>query len=72
VEQAVAVRAVSRETWIGVAVTAIAFAAMAVDHLLGTEPDDDDVGLVDPATFAISAGLSAAAAAVLFGRWCPV
>jgi hypothetical protein len=36
----------SRETLVGVAATALAVAAMAVDHLLG-----DDPGLEDPPAF---------------------
>lgn len=44
---------------------------MGVDHLLGNESADEDAGLVDPAAFAISAGLSVAVAALLFGRVVP-
>ena len=43
---------------------------MAIDHLLGTERTDGD-GLVDPAMFVISVGLSLAVAAVLFGWLVP-
>jgi hypothetical protein len=48
---------------IGVAVTALAVAAMAVDHLMG----DDPAVLEDPAAFLISAGLCVALALVVFG-----
>jgi hypothetical protein len=44
---------------------------MAVDHLLGTDRDEGDSGLADPATFAISAALCLAAAALLFGWLVP-
>jgi hypothetical protein len=44
---------------------------MAVDHLLGNETDDEDAGLVDPEAFAISAGVSVAASALLFGLVVP-
>jgi hypothetical protein len=44
---------------------------MAVDHLLGNESGDEDAGFVDPAAFAISAGLSLVVAAFLFGRVVP-
>jgi hypothetical protein len=56
---------VSRETWIGIAVTVLALVAMAVDHLMG-----DDRGLEDPPTFLVASGLSLALAAflVLAGR----
>ena len=57
----------SRETWIGVAVTALAVAAMAVDHLMG----DDPAVLEDPFTFALSAVLCVALAAFVFGRLVP-
>ena len=69
-EGAAAVRGFSREAWIGIATTAIAVGAMAVDHLLGNEPDDDS-HLADPPAFAISVGLSLAVAAFLFGRVVP-
>ena len=52
----------SRQTTIGVGVSAIAVAAMAVDHLLG-----DDPGLEDVPTFLLSSGLTLAVAAVVFG-----
>jgi hypothetical protein len=59
---------VSRETGIGVAVSALAVGAMAIDHLIGTESEpDDDPGLADPATFLISVALSLTLAALLFG-----
>lgn len=59
--------ALSRETWIGFAVTALAVAAMAVDHLMG----DDAPILEDPAAFAISSGLCIALALFVFGRLVP-
>lgn len=40
---------------------------MAVDHLLGTDREEGETGLADPATFAISAALCLVAAALLFG-----
>jgi len=57
----------SRATWIGVAVTALAVAAMAVDHLMG----DDPAVLEDPFAFALSAVLCVALAAFVFGRLVP-
>ncbi len=57
----------SRETWIGVGVTALAVAAMAVDHLMG----DDPAVLEDPAAFVISSALSIALAVFIFGRLVP-
>lgn len=56
----------SRETWIGVGAFGLATAAMAVDHLFGTDPDSGDSFPVDPAAFFISVGLSALLAAFLF------
>jgi hypothetical protein len=41
---------------------------MAIDHLIGTEGDDDGETVADPVTFAISVALSAAAAVFVF-RW---
>jgi hypothetical protein len=59
---------ISREAAIGVAVSALAVGAMAIDHLIGTESEpDDDPGLADPAAFLIGAALSLALAALLFG-----
>ena len=40
---------------------------MAVDHLLGTDPDPGESGLADPVTFAVAIALCAGAAALLFG-----
>jgi hypothetical protein len=58
----------SRETGIGVAVSALAVGAMAIDHLIGTEQEPgDEPGLADPAAFLISVALSLALAAFLFG-----
>jgi hypothetical protein len=56
-----------RDTAIGVAVTALAVAAMAVDHLMG----DDPPVLEDPAAFLISAGLCLALAIFVFGWLVP-
>ena len=70
-EGAPVARGVSREAWIGGAATAVAVGAMAVDHLLGNDADDDETGLVDPSTFGISAGLSIAVAVFLFGLVVP-
>jgi hypothetical protein len=56
----------SRDTRIGVVVTALATGAMAIDHLMG-----DDPGLEDPVMFAVAAGLSVALGAFLFGRVIP-
>lgn len=56
----------SRETLIGIGATAVAVAAMAVDHLMG-----DDPGLEDPGAFLVAAGLSLGLAAFLFGRVVP-
>jgi len=58
---------VSRETWIGVAVTVLAVAAMAVDHLMG----DDPPILEDPVAFLLSSLLCIALALYLFGRLVP-
>ena len=59
---------ISRDTGIGVGVSALAVGEMAIDHLIGTESEpDDDPGLADPATFFISVALSLALAALLFG-----
>ena len=44
---------------------------MAIDHLIGTEGDDDSEVLADPLAFAIAVGMSAAAAFVLFGWLVP-
>jgi hypothetical protein len=59
---------ISRETAIGVAVSALALGAMAIDHLVGTEDEPgEEAGLADPPAFLISAALSLALAAFLFG-----
>ena len=60
--------ATSRETGIGVGVSALAVGAMAIDHLIGTEDEPgEDPGLADPAAFLISVALSLILTAVLFG-----
>jgi hypothetical protein len=56
----------SRESSIAIVVSALIVGAMAVDHLIGTE-DDDDPGLADPAAFLISVALSLTLVALLFG-----
>jgi hypothetical protein len=55
---------------VGLVALVVAVAAMAIDHLVGTDRTDDE-GLVDPAMFAISVGLSLAVAAFLFGWLVP-
>jgi hypothetical protein len=59
------------ETWIGVVGTAVAVAAMAVDHLLGNDPEADDAFPVDPAAFFVSATISILVAITLFARVVP-
>jgi hypothetical protein len=54
--------AISRETVIGIAVTAVALVAMVFDHLLG-----DDPGLEDPIAFVVAAVLTIACAIIVFG-----
>lgn len=54
--------AISRETAIGIAVTAVALVAMVFDHLLG-----DDPGLEDPIAFVVAAVLTIACAIIVFG-----
>ena len=54
--------AVTRETVIGISVTALALVAMSFDHLVG-----DDPGLDDPIAFIVAAVLTIACAIVLFG-----
>jgi O-antigen ligase len=74
VDEAVVGRVLSRDWWIGIGTTAFALGAMAVDHLLGTNESDDEPGegaTLDYGTFAISAALTLAAAAYLFGRVVP-
>ena len=55
---------------VGLVALLVTVAAMAIDHLVGTDRTDDD-GLVDPSMFAISVVLSLAVAAVLFGWLVP-
>ena len=57
----------SRETWIGIAATALAVAAMAVDHLMG----DDAPILEDPAAFLLASLLCVSLALFVFGRLVP-
>ena len=59
---------ISRDTTIGLAVSAVAVGAMAIDHLIGTESEPgDEGGLADPPAFLMSTGVSLALAAILFG-----
>ena len=61
-------RPISRESTIGLAVSALSVGAMAIDHLIGTEDEaGDEPGLADPAAFLISVALSLTLAAFLFG-----
>ena len=61
-------RPISRESKIGLGVSALTVGAMAIDHLIGTEDEPgDDPGLADPAAFLISVALSLTLAALLFG-----
>ena len=50
--------AIGRETTIGIGAAALGVACMAVDHLVGTEPEpgEDDSFPVDPAAFALGSG----------------
>lgn len=59
-------RQVSRERGIGIVVTALAVGAMAVDHLMGSDP-----GLEDPPVFVASTALSLLLAALVFGVLVP-
>jgi hypothetical protein len=59
-------RPLASETAIGAVATALAVAAMAVDHLLG-----DDPGLEDPPAFLIAAGVSLVVAGIVFGLVVP-
>ncbi len=61
-------RSLSREAAIGIGVAALAVAAMAVDHLIGTESEPgEEGGLADPAAFAISSAVSVGLVVLLFG-----
>jgi hypothetical protein len=61
----------STSAWIGAGSFAVAVLAMAIDHLVGTERDDEGGLLADPLTFAVSVAVSGAAALVLFGWLVP-
>jgi hypothetical protein len=63
--------AATTETWIGVAGTAVAIGAMAIDHLVGNDPDADDAFPVDPAAFFVSSAITIVLAVVLFARVVP-
>jgi hypothetical protein len=60
--------ALSRETGIGIGVSAVAVAGMAVDHLIGTESEagEEDSFPVDAPVFFLSSGFAVAVALVLF------
>jgi len=60
-----------RRPWFGVLAVVVALGAMAVDHLVGTEREEGETGLADPTTFAITAALSLATAALLLGWLVP-
>ena len=58
----------SRETWIGIGVSALAVGAMAIDHLIGTVDEaGESEGLADPAAFLLSVAVSLGLTAYLFG-----
>jgi hypothetical protein len=57
---------ISRETAIGIGVTAVGLVAMVFDHLVGPDP-----GLEDPIAFVVSAALTIACALLLFGVLIP-
>jgi hypothetical protein len=61
-----AMRAAEPGVSIGVGVSILAILAMAVDHLMGSDP-----GLEDPPAFLTASGLSVALAAFLFARVVP-
>jgi hypothetical protein len=54
-----------RETWIGVATAALAVAAMAVDHLIGTE-DGEEGTFADPWVFLATTAGALVLTALLF------
>lgn len=56
----------ARETRIGLSVTLLAIAAMAVDHLLG-----DDPGLEDPPMFLIACAVTVGLSVIVFGLVVP-
>jgi hypothetical protein len=60
--------AISRETGIGIGVSAVAVAGLAVDHLIGTESEagEEDSFPVDAPAFFLGSGLAVALALVLF------
>ena len=58
--------AFSHRALIGIVVSALAVAAMAVDHLMG-----DDPGLEDLPTFLLGSGLTLTLAVIVFGRVVP-
>ena len=57
----------TRDTGIALAVSGLLIAAMAIDHLIGTDSDpNEETGLADPGAFVLSVGLSLVVMAVLF------
>lgn len=61
----------ARPSWPALVSLVVALGAMAVDHLLGTEQEEGEGGLADPATFAVTAGLCLVTAALVFGWIAP-
>jgi hypothetical protein len=58
----------SQETTIALAVSALGVAALAVDHLVGTEEgSDEESGLADPAAFLVGAAVTIALVVLVFG-----
>jgi hypothetical protein len=58
---------VNKETAIAVAVSVVAVATMAIDHLIGTS-DPNEPGFEDPGAFVLSVALALALVVLLFGR----
>jgi hypothetical protein len=61
----------AKVSWIALLAIFVAIGGMAVDHLLGTEREEGEGGLADPATFAISVLLCLVAAWLCFGWLVP-
>jgi hypothetical protein len=61
----------TRSAWLAALSLGLALAALAIDHLLGTERGESESGLADPTTFAVSVGLCLLAAVVVFGWLVP-
>jgi energy-converting hydrogenase Eha subunit A len=58
--------AATRETVIAVAVAAASVATMAIDHLIGTEPERDESQPAEPIAFVATTALALALTAALF------